>query len=280
MPFTPATVTLQEAGPDAPYQWRMTDPLAWTGTFRGGNRRLEVPAAPDPFTTDLASVPRSLTWLLPRYGKYTKAAVLHDYLCQRFRDAPVAPDTPDAAPSLLPLRDRSDADELFRVVMAELEVPGLRRGLMWAAVSWGTLFTCLVPGRRSRPVLRWVGRGIVVAAVVACAWLLVARHDALALVGVLLGLPAAVLLGGTVALGRADRVGAALVIYPVTALFSPLLAIGLALALVLFVFLVIEDTCRGLPEARRLLRDLFSEEAKQAKVATPQFARLAAVMES
>lgn len=279
MPFTPTTVTLHEAGPDAPYQWRMTAPLHWTGTFRGEARQLEVPTTPEPFTTDLASVPRILTWLLPRYGKYTKAAVLHDYLCQRFKADPADPDPP-GAPPLQPLADRSDADELFRDVMKELEVPGLRRWLMWVAVSWGTLFTCLVPGRRSRPVLRWVGRAIVVGAVVALGWNLVARRDVPAVVVTALGVPAAVLVAGTVALGRADRVRAALVIYPVTLLCSPLLAIGAALAAVLFAFLAVEDACRGFPVARRFLRDLFSKEAKAEKLGTPQFARLAAVMES
>ena len=97
-----------------------------------------------PFSTDLASVPRSLTWLFPRYGKYTKAAVVHDYLCQNFRSAPSV-----ASPaSLLPLVDRSDADEVFFLLMTELGVPVLRRGLMWGAVSWATLITALMPGRR------------------------------------------------------------------------------------------------------------------------------------
>jgi Protein of unknown function (DUF1353) len=120
MPFTPTTVTLHEAGPDAPYKWRMTEPLEWSGKFRGQEKQVEVPTSPDPFTTDLASVPRPLTWLFPRYGQYTKAAILHDYLCQEFRKPPDRP-TPQ---SLLPLADRSDADELFRNVMAELGVPG------------------------------------------------------------------------------------------------------------------------------------------------------------
>ncbi len=32
------------------------------------------------FTTDFASVPKIVSWLVPRYGRFTKAAVLHDYL--------------------------------------------------------------------------------------------------------------------------------------------------------------------------------------------------------
>src|SRR5471032_1888603 len=51
----------------------MTEELTWSGAFHGSVRQLKVPASPEhPFSTDLASVPRSLTWLFPRYGKYTK----------------------------------------------------------------------------------------------------------------------------------------------------------------------------------------------------------------
>jgi Protein of unknown function (DUF1353) len=66
--------------------------------------------------TDFASVPRLFTWLVPSAGKYTKAAVLHDYLC----DTGVVP--------------RNDADGVFRRAMRELGVPTVRRYLMWGAV--------------------------------------------------------------------------------------------------------------------------------------------------
>jgi hypothetical protein len=33
--------------------------------------------------TDFASVPRVFVWFIPRYGRYTKAAILHDYLCSK-----------------------------------------------------------------------------------------------------------------------------------------------------------------------------------------------------
>jgi len=95
--FAPRSIALREAGLGDPYGWLVTEKLTWSGTFRGVARQLEVTASPElPFSTDLASVPRSLTWLFPRYGKYTKAAVLHDFLCQNFRNAP---STASAAPS-------------------------------------------------------------------------------------------------------------------------------------------------------------------------------------
>lgn len=75
--------------------------------------------------TDFASVPRVFVWFIPRYGRYTKAAILHDYLCRR----------------AVPAGDisRIDADGVFRQAMRELGVPFLRRWIMWAAVRLGAL---------------------------------------------------------------------------------------------------------------------------------------------
>ena len=75
--------------------------------------------------TDFASVPRVFVWFIPRYGRYTKAAILHDYLCR----------------VEVPARriSRIDADGIFRQAMRELGVPFLRRWIMWAAVRLGAL---------------------------------------------------------------------------------------------------------------------------------------------
>jgi Protein of unknown function (DUF1353) len=77
---------------------------------------------PPNFETDFASVPRVFVWFLPRYGRYTKAAILHDYLCDEAKAGRMK---------------RSDADGLFRRAMMELEVAFLRRWIMWAAVRVG-----------------------------------------------------------------------------------------------------------------------------------------------
>jgi hypothetical protein len=76
--------------------------------------------------TDFASVPRVFVWFLPRYGRYTKAAILHDYLCSGLNSTPIS---------------RIDADGIFRRVMRELGVSFLKRWIMWGAVRWGALFT-------------------------------------------------------------------------------------------------------------------------------------------
>src|SRR5262249_8024803 len=65
---------------------------------------------------------RIFTWLLPRYGRYTRPAILHDYLCDLARTGAI---------------DRADADGIFRRAMRELGVPFLKRWLMWTAVRAG-----------------------------------------------------------------------------------------------------------------------------------------------
>jgi hypothetical protein len=276
MQFTPPEITLHEGGVDDPYRWTMREPLAWSGEFRHEPHTFTVPAsAAAPFTTDLASVPRSLTWLFPRYGKYTKAAVVHDFLCQSFGAEPA--DGTDA--SLLPLTDRSDADELFRALMGQLGVPKLRRFLMWAAVSWATLFTCLTVGRESRKVGRALGLVVLVLGVVGLGGLLVTAWGGTAVALTAFALPAVVLLAGTIALGRRRRFVSAVAIYLLTVVFSPLLLLGAVLGVVLLVYLVVEDLFEGFAGLRALLGN-FTHEQRLANLATPRGARIVALRRS
>jgi hypothetical protein len=82
--------------------------------------------------TDFASVPRLFVWFLPRYGRYTRAAILHDYLLRtRVRAGDLS---------------RRDADGIFHQALRELGVPFLRRWMMWAAVRW---IAVKAPGERA-----------------------------------------------------------------------------------------------------------------------------------
>ena len=112
MPFTDGKIVVEEISDE---RWELVEPV----TYEGNTDTFVVPAG---FETDFASVPRVFVWLLPRYGKYTKAAILHDWLCARVRAGTF---------------DRADADGLFRRSMRELGVPFVRRWMMWAAVRWG-----------------------------------------------------------------------------------------------------------------------------------------------
>jgi hypothetical protein len=64
-------------------------------------------------------------WFLPRYGRYTLAAILHDYLWRHRAQTGQM--------------DYIDADGTFRRAMRELGVPFAKRWIMWAAVRWGAL---------------------------------------------------------------------------------------------------------------------------------------------
>src|SRR4051812_41087956 len=112
MSFTGPVVVEEIDEPDAGRRWRVGEPL----TYDGHRERFVIPAG---FHTDFASVPRLFVWLVPRYGRYTKAVILHDYLWSKARRGEV--------PFV-------DADGILRRTMRELGVAFLRRWLMWAAV--------------------------------------------------------------------------------------------------------------------------------------------------
>jgi hypothetical protein len=98
--------------------WRLLREL----DYEGQSETFQVPLDAD---TDFASVPRLFVWFLPRYGRYTKAAILHDYLWRQ-----------RAAKGEM---SYIDADGMFRRAMRELGVPFLRRWILWAAVRVGAL---------------------------------------------------------------------------------------------------------------------------------------------
>jgi hypothetical protein len=116
VPFEPpATVVVRRLDDEF---WAVEQPLVYRG-------RRDVFIVPAGFRTDFASVPRVAVWLIPRFGRYTPAAILHDWLC-----------TEGIATGQVTSRE---ADGLFRRIMRESGVPVLRRWLMWAGVRWGAL---------------------------------------------------------------------------------------------------------------------------------------------
>jgi hypothetical protein len=87
-----------------------------------------VPADLDAFETDFASVPALLTWLVPKTGAHLPAALIHDGL--------VGDKDHVAAEPI----DRVAADLVFRRAMRDSYIPLIRRWLVWAAVSLGTIW--------------------------------------------------------------------------------------------------------------------------------------------
>lgn len=79
----------------------------------------ELIVVPSSTITDLASVPRVLWPILPPFGRYTAAAVIHDWL---YLKQPVS---------------RLRADNIFLEVMRELGVSWATRSAMWSGVRVG-----------------------------------------------------------------------------------------------------------------------------------------------
>ena len=110
MPFDPTTpLRVEEKTGGSGDQWQLAADLLYHAKHQDF-------LVPDGFVSNFASVPRPFTWLVPTSGLYTRAAVLHYYLCRQ-------PDFP-----------RNDADGIFRRAMGELGVPTIRRYVIWAAV--------------------------------------------------------------------------------------------------------------------------------------------------
>jgi len=120
MPFINGNVKVEELDHGT---WKLLEKLP----YQGQRDLFEVPAG---FVTDFASVPGLFTWLIPRYGRFTKAAILHDYLCDEAKAGRFI---------------RAQADGIFRRVMRELGIGFLRRWIMWAAVRLGSGRAVLQP---------------------------------------------------------------------------------------------------------------------------------------
>lgn len=82
----------------------------------GGPDSHDVIHIPQGFTTDFASVPRLLWNILPPWGTYGNAAVLHDWL---YWDQGCS---------------RKDSDDIFLEAMGVLGTPKATRLVLWSAV--------------------------------------------------------------------------------------------------------------------------------------------------
>jgi hypothetical protein len=101
--------------------WVVLKPFGYDCNEEGSGRRIQVDIG---FMTDFASVPRPLWILLPKWGKYGNAAVIHDWLYWVQR--------PDIS--------RAQADHIFLEAMTVLNVAWWQKYPMyWAVRSFGLL---------------------------------------------------------------------------------------------------------------------------------------------
>jgi hypothetical protein len=92
--------------------------LAADLTYRVGNSGIAI-IVPRGFVTDFASIPQPFWSLLSPHGRYSRAAIVHDYLYW----------TQSCS--------RAQADNLFLIAMQESGVDVTDRQAIYQAVSWG-----------------------------------------------------------------------------------------------------------------------------------------------
>jgi hypothetical protein len=108
--FTSPLIT--ECLPDG-RNFKLHSPFTYHVGNKYSNLLIKVPKG---FTTDFASTPSFLWWWLPPIGKYTKAAVLHDYLYQTHECT------------------RQFADRVFEEAMIVFNTPVWKARLMYYAI--------------------------------------------------------------------------------------------------------------------------------------------------
>ena len=100
--------------------WVVLRPFGYDRGREGSGDRIHVEVG---FMTDFASVPRPFWSVLPRWGKYGNAAVIHDWLYWSQEGF-----------------SRAEADSVFLEAMTVLDVSAWQKYPMyWAVRSWGWL---------------------------------------------------------------------------------------------------------------------------------------------
>ena len=115
MPFIGDPYTPLSPDPDG-RSWETTQPLAYRiedPVIPFAEQVVRVPAG---FRTDFASVPRALWSVVPPWGRYGPAAIVHDWLYATHETS------------------RPLADSVFLEAMTSLRVAWWRRWAMWGAV--------------------------------------------------------------------------------------------------------------------------------------------------
>lgn len=88
--------------------------------------KMSTVKVPRGYLTDGATVPRAFWSLVPPWGKYGQACVLHDYLCEY-------PFYDDGQHRVI--IERKEVDQIFNEAMQILQVPETTRRLMIGAVN-------------------------------------------------------------------------------------------------------------------------------------------------
>ena len=104
--------------------WRLAEPLIYEVGGRGSGRVILVSKD---FITDGSSIPQFLWSILPVWARYSRAGVIHDYLCYRIAVNNPHPEAPT----------RDHADRIFLEAMEHLNVGWVQRYALYWGVRLG-----------------------------------------------------------------------------------------------------------------------------------------------
>lgn len=127
----------------AEHKWELLEDLVWVGEL--GN----LIVVPKGFRTDFASTPRILQNLFPPTGAWTKAAVVHDFLCdglnERHRKVLATAEAHEIsmsdAENLVPrcAFGPVDTDNVFRLIMLQEGTSERAAQFGWVGVRYGAM---------------------------------------------------------------------------------------------------------------------------------------------
>jgi hypothetical protein len=107
--------------------WRLAEPLIYEVGGRGSGRVIFVSKD---FITDGSSIPQLLWSILPVWARYSRAGVVHDYLCYRIAVNNPHPEAPT----------RDHADRVFLDAMEALSVGWVQKYLLYLGARIGTWY--------------------------------------------------------------------------------------------------------------------------------------------
>lgn len=102
--------------------WRITKAFRFNVGSEGADTYVDVPAG---YLSDGASVPKIFWDLLPPWGVYGQAAVIHDILCETMSVTKAGLATPIT---------RAKCDSIFKEAMIAANTPRWKRNVMYIAV--------------------------------------------------------------------------------------------------------------------------------------------------
>lgn len=112
--------------------------------YRNDNKEIVIKVEPG-YITDFATIPQVFWNIYPPFGKYTKAAVLHDRLCDAYLNNETWEDvviSDDNLPEEYKGKKvkRIDADKIFLEAMEAIKVPKVTRHILYSFVRLYAIF--------------------------------------------------------------------------------------------------------------------------------------------